>query len=99
WKLVDASAADPLTAPALACADAHVASVRLGAHNSDTGEDFFWVFPCDPETAVSPDVTVGTYTITVDALDAAGTSKSHDSWQVYNVSGTDLGLVIFALNP
>src|SRR5215831_16691846 len=98
WRLVDVSEASPLTAPALACADAQVAQIQLAAHNGDTSQDFSFSYACDAGRANTPDVTIGNYTIAVDALDAGGASRSRASWPFDNSGGNDLGLVVFRVS-
>ncbi|HJZ86968.1 MAG TPA: hypothetical protein VKN99_17470 [Polyangia bacterium] len=99
WKLVDSKQpGDPVAAPAVHCADAHVANIRLDALNSDTSQRYTWSFACDAGNAITPDVTVGKYTVTVDALDAQGVSKSRDSWVIDNTWTNDLGLVVFVVD-
>src|SRR5262245_30154236 len=98
WRLVDAAAVDPTRAPPIACAAAQITQVRLAAHNRDTNEDFAWTFSCDAGQGVSPNVTVGTYTISVDALDAGGGARSTDTWPFDNTDGGNLGLVIFPVS-
>ena len=98
WRLVDAAQADPGSAPAIACADGHVTQIRLGAHNQDTSEDFTWTFPCQDGKAVSPNVTIGTYTISIDALDDGGSPRASDQWPFDNRDSGDLGLEIFPVS-
>ena len=100
WKLVDGRlTGDPLVLPAMACADGHIANVRLGALNQDTAQQWSWTFGCEAGSGLTPDVTLGHYTIAVDALDASGVSKSRDSWSFDNEPTGNLGLVIFQVIP
>ena len=99
WKLVDAAqTGDPQARPALTCDAASVASVRIDLLNNDTLERFVWTFECTVGNAITPEVTFGNYTVTVDALDAMSVSRSRDSWDTSNFGSNDLGLVIFEVN-
>ena len=101
WKLVDArtGSGDPQAAPALDCPAAGIPQIRLDALNEDTQERFVSRFDCAVGNGTTPDVTVGRYAITVDALDAAGTSQSRDTWTFENSYANDLGQVIFLVYP
>ena len=98
WRLVDAAQVDPQAAPALTCSDAQVSQISLAAHNGDTGQDFHWSFACEAGQASTPDVTIGSYAISVDALDAGGVALSRASWTFDNSGGHDLGVVVFRVS-
>ena len=82
----------------MACADAAVTVIRLAATNADTNQDFTFIFPCDAGQAVTPGVTVGSYAISVDALDAAGGARATAQWMFDNRDSSDLKLVIFPVS-
>ncbi len=97
WKLVDASAADPQGAPALACTDAGVKGIQLtfappGATAVKAS------FDCTLGSAVSQPLRRDQYTILAQAVDASGTPLAQTTFQQDNLNGpTDLGLIVFQI--
>jgi hypothetical protein len=96
WAVEDA--AQGAGSVALACETAGVATVRLTAENTDTGQQWTFDFACDDGADTTGTVTIGDYIVTAEAFDAAGNSLSSEAWSTDNFETTELGQVIFLVN-
>ncbi|MBL9042985.1 MAG: hypothetical protein JNM83_15345 [Myxococcales bacterium] len=71
WQIVDATAPDPLTAPARDCSTKNVQWVRV---QLSTGQPFD--FPCTAYSGETTGFTAGTYSVDVIALGPTGAAQS-----------------------
>jgi hypothetical protein len=101
WRLVDArlTPSNPQLAEALSCGQAGVASVHLELSNQDTGMRYAYDFACNAGGGGTDPVPAGHYVVSVEARDAAGRVQSENTWSTDNLVRTDLGSVVFLVNP
>jgi hypothetical protein len=99
WKLVDATATDPLNAPGLTCAQAGVATVLLDALDDAGGARYRTEFSCDTLEGVTPAIPASTYQLLQIARASDGTARSQIEFRADNESdaSADLGLTIFQI--
>ncbi len=98
WRLVDANQADPMTAPALSCADANITTIRLVlAAQGNPAQPIQVDLDCTPGNGVTAPVREDAYSIQALALGPAG-SAAQTAFDESNVGGAkDLGLIIFQI--
>lgn len=93
WQIVDASYADPNTAPALTCQQKAVATIRVQLVPSANGGVFD--FPCANMAGETFTVPSGNYTIQTVALNATYNAVAQLTFQQRLFGQTNLGHIIF----
>lgn len=93
WQIVDASYADPNTAPALNCSQKAVTTIRVQLVPSTNGGVFD--FPCANMAGETFTVPSGIYTIQTIALNANFNAVAQLTFQQRLFGQTSLGHIIF----